>query len=320
VTELRALELLRDRYAARKHPLSGLFAAVIHDLNTGRSLDEAFYPWVPHEEIMLIRGGHRGNNLPAAFLDCVSLIEARQKITGNIVSALAYPVMLLAMFIILLLVVAFYVIPELSAITDPSAWTGAAALLYLASQFVASLAGLIILTSVIVMFTASVFSLPYWTGALRVRFDSIPPWSIYRLVVGSVWMLTMATLLRSRIQLDYILEDMLQSDVLRPWLRERVQLIYDRLQITGNFGTLFAELDLNFPDTELAEDLAIYAGYPDFYKNLYDIARDWLDEGTERVTNQCKQLNIFLIFCILIVLCGLGLAIGSMQQQLMGGL
>lgn len=323
IGERQALIMLRDRYAARKHPLAEVFESIIGEINKGHTLDVALYPWIPHEEVMLLRGGHKSARVVEALRDCVALIEARSKITGSLVSAVSYPLLLAGLFLVLLLTVALYVVPELSLISDPETWDGAAAAMYGVCSFVASPAGLISLLVVCVAVVMAILSLPYWTGRWRVRFDNFPPWSIYRLITGSVWLFTVATLLRANIQLDFILSDMLDGDVLQPWLRERVSKIKERYQIEGNFGTLLLDLKMNFPDQELVEDLAVYASLPDFHKNMYLIAKSWLDEGVERIGAQAQILNTGLLVCILAVLCGIGVAIGSMQANLqnsMGGM
>jgi type II secretory pathway component PulF len=319
ISDLEALETLRARYDTRGHILADLFAAIIDDLNKGQSLDKALAPWVPVEEIMLIRGGLKGNRISEALTDCVTLIENRQKIISGLISAVTYPLLLGVLFIMSFLVMAFYIIPELSMLSNPETWHGMAAALYHTSTFMSSFLGLFSLAALLVVFSASLLSLPFWTGSLRVYFDKIPPWSIYRLIVGSIWMSTVATLLRANMQLDQILSDMLENDILRPWLRERVQLIKDHYQIEANFGTLLLQLNLNFPDQELVEDLAVYANFPEFHKNLYSIAMDWLNEGTERIQNQAKRLNAILFLGIVFILCCFGLAISSMQSQVMGG-
>lgn len=326
IGELHALTTLQARYAAQNdplanllfggHPLAVVFGQVIDEIKKGQPLDVALYAWVPHEEIMLIRGGKNSARLVEALLDCVKLIEAKQKITSSIIKAVAYPMMLLSLFVVLLLVVSLHVVPELSLLSNPELWDGAAGALYTVSSFVSSLAGIIVFVALFALLVVILGTLPFWTGRLRIMFDNAPPWSIYRLMNGSVWLFTVATLLRANNSLDFILKDMLDSGVLRPWLRERVQRIRNNYQKDANFGKLLVSLNMNFPDKELVEDLAVYASMPDFHRNMYDIAREWLDEGVERIATQSQLVNSGFLIGILAVLCGLGVAIGSMQEQL----
>lgn len=322
VTDRQALTVLRDRYAERKHPLSGLFTAVIEQFDKGHGLDEAFFGWIPQEEAMLIRGGSKSNNLASALLDCATLIDSKREIKQSVYKAMAYPILILGMLLVLLLTVSFYVVPELANMTDPASWTGSAAVLYRISAFIASPMGMIVLLLVVVFTTASMVSLPYFTGSLRVQLDNKPPWSIYRLLTGSVWLFTVATLLKANISLDVILADMLENDSMKPWLRERVSKIQVGYKEKGSFGTLLLSLGMNFPDKELVEDLAIYASLPGFQDNLYSISKEWLEDGVEKVSAQARVLNSVLLLGIVSFVCLLGLAITSMQQQLtntMGG-
>ena len=316
VPDLVALTRLRDRYSVRKHPMAKVLTSVIDAMNAGQSFDAAFQPWAPHEEIMLLRGGRRGNRLPEALMECVSIIKVRKKIVGSLLSAITYPIILLCMFLALLLTTSWFVMPQLALIADPETWDGPAVILFSVCDFVASGKGLVFLVVMALGLVAVLLSLPRWIGPLRVRADLIPPWSIYRLVVGSIWLFTMATLLKAHVQLDAILGDMLDSKVLRPWLRERVENINILYQKEANFGALLLELNMNFPDREMLEDLSVYASMPDFHDLLYEIATEWLDEGVERITAQAQLINTTLLIFVITLLCGLGIAIGSMQQQL----
>lgn len=320
ISQRQALTMLRDRYAARKHPLNAVFSAVLTETENGQPLDVALFPWVPHEELMLIRGGVGSGKLPEALQDCAELIDARVKITQSLIGAVSYPALLLGLFFTLILVLAFYVMPELSMLSNPASWGGAAGLLYAFCSFVASPAGLLCFLLFVFVLIASVCTLPFWTGPARLLVDNIPPWSIYRLVVGSVWLFTMATLMRAGFQLENILRDMIESGIMRPWLAERVRAIKDRYRSEGNFGTLLLHLDMKFPDTELVEELAVFATLPNFHVNMYAIAKEWLDEGVVRIGKQAQIINAALICLIIALVCCLGLAIGSMQEQINNGM
>lgn len=327
VQELQALTMLRNRAAANagKNPLlTGLFGGqplavilsrVIDALHKGQSLDVAFYKWAPHEEIMLIRSGKRTAGLPEALMDCVDLIRARQRIKSAVLRAVGYPLVLIGMFIALLLVISLHTIPAIAMMSDPAAWTGSAAMLYAVSNFVASWFGALALLILFCVVIAVFISLPYWTGPLRIKADNYPPWSVYRLIVGSVWIFTVVTLLKAKISLEFILSDSVNSGVLRPWLRERVEKMQALYNQDANFGTLLLNLNMNFPDREMTEELAVYAAMPDFSTQMHDIAGEFLADGLERVERTGKAINAVLLMLIIAAMCGVGLAMGSITQQ-----
>jgi type II secretory pathway component PulF len=316
IPERHAIIMLRDRYQAKKSPLAKLFTQVIAEIDTGASLDVAFSDFVPAEELLLIRSGIKGNRLPQALDDCVEIIDSHIKIKGAIRGAVAYPILLTCGLITLLLALALFVMPELAQLSEPALWTGAAGVLYSMCQIIASPFGAIILMAFIAAVSASIISMPLWTGKSRLYVEEIPPWSIYRLMTASVWLFTLATLLRAGISLDFILSDMLDGRKIKPWLRERIQTIAERLNTEGNFGILLQNLDLKFPDPELVEELGVYATLPRFDETLYTIAKEWLDEGVERILKQANIIKGVLLLAIISVLCLVGISVGSIQKQL----
>ena len=326
VSELQALELFKKRAEEKKdpvatfffggNPLAVIFTRVIDEINKGSPLDVALYTWVPHEEVMLIRAGKKSANLPESLMDCVGLIEAKKKIMASVMKAIGGPLVMASLFIVLLLVVALYFVPAISQLSDPAYWGGGARILYVASSFVSSLAGVLALILFAGLVFGVFFSMPFWTGPLRVRFDDFPPWSIYRLMVGSFWLFTVATLMRANTSLDIIFKDMRNSGVLSPWLLERVQRISELYREDANFGKLLLHLKMNFPDKEMVEELAVYATMPNFHKNMYDEAKQWLNDSLERIDAQAQIINFALFICVVAALCGVGVAIGSIQGQL----
>lgn len=317
-----ALSIMHERLEARKSPLARVFSSVLHQLQSGQSLDAALKGFVPEEEIMLIRGGHKSGRLEESLVLCSHLIEARQKIIGSVVSALAYPIVLFGLFLGVLLTLSLYVVPQLALISNPATWTGAAGILYRISSFVGSYAGAVTLAVVVSIILASLFSLSRWTGKYRLWVEKLPPWSFYRLIVGSVWLFTVATLMRSNLQLSNILQDMLQSESLSPWLRERVDAIRVEYSKGNNLGQVLADVKMHFPDDELVEDLVVYSPLPGFDERLHAVATEFLEEGITTIENQSRILNVVCIMAIVLQVGGLALSVSSFQQQIgssMGG-
>ncbi len=315
----QALRRFRDRQIERKSLQAKIFESVLNVMDKGEALDQALAPWIPQEETMLIRAGVRSGRIPEALQDCADLIEAKSKIMQGLFGAVAYPSVLLGMLLLFVLFLAFYVMPEMSTLSDPSSWDGAAALLYMLTNFVASPLGLAFFVLMALLAAVAIAGLPYWTGMQRLRLENLPPWSVYRLVVGSVWLFTVATLLRGGIRLEVVFDDMLKHDM-RPWLAERVQAIKDSYRSEGNLGQILLHLGMHFPDDDLAEDLAVYATLPNFQVTLYGIAREWLDDGVKRINKMSRVLNGALMLSIIFVACWMVFAIRSLQQQLISGM
>lgn len=317
-----SLVVMRDRYVVRKSALVGVFDGILNGLRQGYSLDVALTEFVPSEEIMLIRGGYLSGRLSESLDLCAELIEARQGITGALVGAVTYPLMLLAMLIVVLVVLALHVMPTFALIADPASFTGAAAVLQSISSMVASPIGAVLLALVIGLTLLVLATLSSWTGKTRLWVEELPPWSIYRMVVGTMWLFSVATLLRADIPLVQILDDMLTRNI-RPWLRERVEAIREQYTQGKTLGRVLVDTGLRFPDGEMVDDLFIYSELPNFHSQLHKLAGEWLTNGTQRVKEQSGVLNTVFMVGILGLMCCVALAVVSMQQQLgtnMGGL
>lgn len=313
---VRSFEVLRDRAKARRSPLAITFGLVLDRLYTGQALGSALRGLAPAEEVLLIAGGQDSGQLAQTLPLCVDLIEAKREIVGSLVQALAYPALLLGMLVVLVVVIAVHVMPNISMLVDPSRLTGAAATMHALSASIASPAGLVVGVLFGLLLLLSLASLPHWTGPLRLRVENLPPWSFYRLVVGSVWLFTVATLMRGGMQLNQIFEAQLGTTNLSSWLRERVQAVQAEQALGKGLGEALADSGMRFPDEEMVEDLCMYSKLPRFHEQLDSMARDWLVNGVATITRQAKVLNIVCLLAIVGLLCGVALAIGSLQQQL----
>lgn len=319
---LDSLCLMRNRYAERgRTGLTAVFDRILTGLHRGLSLDKALAELVPAEELMLIRGGHKSARLAECLELCADLIEARKSIIGAVIGAVSYPLMLFAMLIVTMIVVAVYVMPTLALIADPETFTGAAAILREISQAVASPFGAVLLILALIAVIVVLCTLSSWTGKTRLWVEELPPWSMYRLVTGTLWLFTVSTLQQADIPLVQILDDMLAGN-LRPWMRERVAAIRSQYAQGKKLGRVLADTGLRFPDSEMVDDLMLYSTLPDFDVYLHKLAREWLDSGKKRITEQATILNAALLTMILGVMCCLNIAVMSIQQQLsstMGG-
>ena len=316
----RSLELYRERLIQRNSPLELVMDEVIAAYQDGQDLDEAFSSFIPPEEAMLLRAGSQ-TDLSRALELCVDMIKARRSIMSSLVSALAYPLLLLVMFCGMLWVLAFMVFPELRLLGEPSQWGMAARILFGSAEFIASPWGALLAALLLLGVVTSMLSLPLWTGSLRLKAEKYAPWSIYRLLNGATWMMSVATLMRAGMKFIFILDDMLELEQMSPWLRERVQRIRQVYQHGDRLASALKAAGMNFPSPEVIEDLLAYEELPSFYDNFYNIAREWLETSQKEITRKAGALNAALICGIGLLLCGVALATSSLQQSInIGGL
>lgn len=147
--------------------------------------------------------------------------------------------------------------------------------------------------------------------------EKLPPWSFYRLTVGSVWLFTLATLMRAGTPLSQVLSQQLSSINTTKYLKERVAEIARYNHAGKDLGESLQECGMQFPDQDMVEDLAIYATLPDFHDKLYDLAKEYMFDGVEKIERNAKVLNVFFILLIISQVLSIALSVMSIQQQLL---
>lgn len=313
----QSLQQMQLRAVARRSPTALVYTRVLEYLGLGHNLGSSLSDFASPEEVMLISSGQRSGHLSHGLDLAAGLLVARQQILQSVFSALAYPVFLLSMFVVILLVVSFMVMPKFAMLSDPAKWHGVAATFYAMTSFVASSAGAIALVIILCLIATALITLPLWTGKFRLYVERIPPWSIYRLTVGSVWLYTLSTMMQSGIQLSHIMENMINYENITPYLRERVLAISVENGKGKNLGESMYDCEMNFPDQELIDDLRVYAILPNFHRRMHELATDWMQEGVELVKRQSRLLNLISILFITGLVCIMAMAIGSLQSQLL---
>lgn len=311
-----SLRSLRDQAQRRNPTLAGIFGRILEHISNGHNLGTALTGFASPEEIMLIASGQKAGKLQDGLLMAAELLDARRKIVGAVASALTYPLFLLFLAASMLAVVSLYVMPELAQLSDPDKWTGFARGLYVVSAFTASWGGLLMLVLLTGGCVALVLTLPLWTGPLRRLADRLPPWSMYRLTVGGVWLFTLATLMRSGMQLSHILHTQLASENTSPYLRERIMAINGQVGRGENIGEAMYLCGLDFPDRELIDDFRVFAGLPHFKDQLQDFARDWLQEGIAAIQRKARMLNIIFLLLIIGQMVLIAMSVMDLQSQI----
>lgn len=300
---LKVLEELRDRASHQGRKPNEPMAIVLDDcrrtVQNGRLLAEGLEWWVPKTEQMIIMAGEQSGRLEITLLAVIDVVEAEKKIKSVIVGGIIYPVAVFALVIVYVYLFGTRVIPQFATMVDPSTWKGAAKSLYLMSMFVQNwMAYLIVGIAAAVMLV--LVSMPLWRGNVRVIFDKFAPYSIYRLVVGSGFLMAFSALQSAGITVEKSL--MRLSDMAQPWLRERLDGALLGVKSGLNCGEALRNAGYGFPSTEVVDDLCVYAEYKGFAESLKILADEWMEEGIAHISIQMKVLNGFAIITLAIVI------------------
>lgn len=317
------------------HPVSVICGQVAMLVRGGKSLADACRSHLPYDEASLVDTGEKTGNLVEAFRDCVRLIEARQRISRLVVSVVALPSITWSLMGALLYVIATWMVPSMAQRQDPELWTGIPSLLYVVSKVVTNY-GLLIVAVVLTLVVVSFVTLPYFCGlqvrpnspvwktqlslllqTTRLRLEGIPPWSIYKVLHGSIFLLNMSVMLRAGVgQLSAL---SILSRSASPWLRERIDAINYGVSSGKDFGTALKLAGHQFPDPMAIHFLQVLATRQSFAASMERFANRWLEQMLKRVETISKSLTALsaVIMGLLMIFVMVGifqLAIGLMDS------
>lgn len=315
-----SLKLFARQAKANKSPVEHCYTEIQHRLALGKNMGEALSGFASPEEVLLIYSSQKGGKLPEGLVLAAELLAARRKIISAVVGAVTYPAILFGIAIAVLYAIATVVMPQLTSITDPARWQDAAAVLYKTSLFVNSFYGVAALVLLFVGLSLIFITFPQWRGKSRQWADKIPPWSIYRLLVGVSWLHTVATLMSAGQKLVDILDAMLGDRNTTPYLRSVLRKINNHAARGANLGDALVRTGLHWPTAELVDELQAYSNLPGFSEQIRSIANDWLEEGIEMIVRAARGLNVVCILAVggLVILMVIGIT--SIQQQIATGL
>ena len=148
------------------------------------------------------------------------LVEAQARIRATIWQALLYPSALSAMMVFLLCIVAHRMVPSLARLSDPV--TDRPARHAQRHCQLRHRTGIYVLVAVITLTVVVIVTLPTYRWKGRVWLDrTLPPWSIYRMLQGTTFLLNMAVMLNAGIRPYDSLASMIK--ISPPWLKQRLE-------------------------------------------------------------------------------------------------
>jgi len=266
-----------------KHPVAMVIDEWRKQVRNGKTFGKAIQGWVPESDRLVIEGGEAAGNLAVAIDRAVMISGASKKIQTTLITGLAYPFLLLVAAIGFMIMFGTNVVPSFEEVMPRDQWTGIGAQMAVMSDFVDNY--LSITVGVILgVWALIIVTLPRWTGNLRTKFDKYPPWSLYRLILGSGFMLTVSGMIKAGIPIPRILQ-MLQRGA-SPWYAEKLSRTLFYVNNGQNLGEALHLTGFNFPDKDTVQDLRAYASLNKFDETLEKLGEEWLEDSVQKVEQQ----------------------------------
>lgn len=295
-----------------KNPSAVVVDAWRRQINEGKSLGVAVAGWVPENDRVVIEAGSQ-SDLPSALENACFLHESQRRIRSALIAGLAYPIVLVLVAVGFMVIFGTQVIPAFETILPRDQWTGVGYQMSLMADFVSH--GLLPLSIAVVLLTiAMIWSMPRWTGPMRVKADAFAPYSIYRLVAGSGFLLSLGALVKAGVPIPSVLR-LLKKDA-KPWYAERLTRTLAHVDNGHDIGEALYRTGMNFPDKETVNDLRSYAMLEGFDEMLTKLGRENIEQTVERIESQTATLRNGGIIILGGVFAWIAIGIFSLQEQI----
>ena len=283
------------------------------NLERGKSFSETTRGWVPVNETLMMTLGDV-SKLSVAIENVVRVSEGSDKIKRAMLSAVAYPLFLLALTFGIIIMVGLYLVPPLlDAASTEIVWRGTAASLVWVADFSKNYWYWFATIFVVLVFVIWA-GLPNWSGRMRTIFDKFPPWNMYKIQVSVGWLMSLSAMVGSGGALPVAMK--MLSDNSTKYLRDILESTLRFIANGDNLGMALANTERNFPNQEIIGDLAIYADMTGFDENLSKIANDYLDESVRKMESISSALNSIGILLVSVIIGWVVFGTFEMQDQI----
>ena len=315
-----ALERLRNIASENgKNPTDSVAVGAtcwMESLQNGLSFSVALRGWAPQSELLMLSVGDIAN-LEDALTNLIHVVEGTKKMKEPLVGALAYPMFLMVMVVLIIYAVGAYMVPPMVEAVPDLIWRGQARTLVSLSKWVRG-NSLILFAILPIIFMMISWSMPRWKGRLRAKFDKYPPWNLYRIFVGVSWLLSLSALVNAGTPVSKALR-MLRSDS-SPYLLYRLERALIYVNNGENLGQALALTGLGFPDKDVIGDLQIYAELDNFPVALNLMANEWLEDSIRDIEQKAAVLNGIAILSIALIVAWVVAGTFAMQDQMVQGM
>jgi len=240
----------------------------------GMTLSQSMEGWIPAGEIYMIRAGEESGTLAKALASIQTMGEKSREMKEAVSYAVGYPIFMLALVSFVIWTFGVNLIANMRTNAPKSAMDamgGVAAF----SDFIAAW-GLYLVLVLFVLALIIAFTLPVWCGYKRAKFDLYPPWSWYRVLQGSGFLLGLSSLLGAQVPLKRSLEILEEQG--KPWIRERIGAARQEVLRGRNLGEALRLTRMNFPDPAVAIDLEILSERADVGAVIEHVTEEWMNE------------------------------------------
>lgn len=313
---MNALEMIYNGLSDEgRHPANPMAVAIsmwARSLQEGHPFSDALKGWAPDRERLMLSVGDV-SDLESALMNLIKVAEGSTRMIRPIIGAIAYPSFLMMMAVLIMYAIGVYMVPPMLSAAPNTIWTGTARTLvnlsgWIQENWLISFLTLPIIGGIIY------FTIGLWTGKIRVRFDHLPPWSLYKIFVGITWLLALSALIKGGVPVSVALTS-LRKDASR-YLKERIDGALFHIKNGDNLGQALDKAGQEFPDKQIIADLKVYSELDNFEDALDKLANEWLEESVYMIEQKASIMNIVALLSVAGVICWAVFGTFDMQDQI----
>lgn len=278
------------RAVQRKDRLAPMYALWRDRAGTG-SLAAAWEGSVPSDDLMIISAGEKAD-LPTTLRFLAKVITIRAKNRSAIMMAITLPIFLFVLLMGIQIGVALGMMPIMIQIITYEDMPLIGQLLHDVSSFILRFWWLVYGTPILSV-TAFFYSLPRWTGRLRTACDRYAPYSLYRDMRSSEFLVSLAALTGA----NYSTYDSVSvmSKNASPWMKRHLARM--RLSLRSS-RSMLAAMDTGLFSDETFDRVVEYAERTSFEQGLRKIGMTTIETLAETISQRSALLRNVLLMVV----------------------
>ncbi len=313
---MNALDMIYNGISEEgRHPNDPMAIAISmwgRSLQEGHPFSDCLKGWAPSRERLMLSVGDV-SDLESALMNLIKVSEGSTRMIRPIVNAIAYPSFLMMMSVLILYAIGVYMVPPMLSAAPNTVWTGTAKTLIDLSEWIQEhwkFAFALLPTIGIIIYV----TIGIWTGKLRVKFDRIPPWSLYKIFTGITWLLALSALVKGGVPVSIALTSLRRDS--SKYLKERIDGALSFIKNGDNLGQALDKSEFEFPDKQIIADLKIYSELDNFEEALDKLANEWLEESVYMIEQKAEIMNAVALLTVSGIIAWAVFGTFDMQDQI----
>jgi toxin co-regulated pilus biosynthesis protein E len=285
------IAIRRERAAKQKDPLLPLYTIWLsRTAKDGGRLSSILKGFAPDADIMIIAAMEDKGDLANGLKFLGSTVKDQQEMKASIVAAISMPIVVTILMVGLMVLLSLGVIPKFAEIAPVSRWNLIGRILYKISYSITNY-GIFMLAALMGGFYWFIWSLPNWTGPRRKRLDEHLPYRIYRDYSGSIFLVSLASMLRAGDSLVNALGALRKRG--STWQRWHIAKIIKNMDGAKSYGEAFGTGIFSQTLTNRLIDYSRRS--PKFDQVVARIGIEGIAKVRKEINVQAKVLNVILI-------------------------